>query len=240
MIFRKTVFVNEENVNSSGRLKLSVLLQYVQEISGEHSNQLGFDWDTLASNHIFWAVLRHRVIIHRLPHTGETVHLETWPMPTTRAAYPRAVRATDSQGAVLFETVSLWVLMHTENRTMILPGKSGVDVPGIVRGDEPAFPGSLAPAEYENSILWQVTDRDLDKNGHVNNARYLDHVEALPNFPDAPRELTVCYLAEVLPHQETTLFWGTSSEGVLSVEAVRTRTDVHDKKERVFAVKVIC
>lgn len=240
MIFQKTVLVTEENTDDAGKLKLSGLLQYAQEISGNHSDQLGFDWDTLADHQIFWAVLRHRVIIHRLPQAGETVHLETWPMPATRAAYPRAVRATDCQGQLLFETVSLWVLMHRVNRTMILPGKSGVDVPGIVRGDEPAFPGSLPPAEYDNSQLWQVSDRDLDRNGHVNNARYLDHVQTLPDFPQNPRELTICYLAELLPGQETELLWGVGEDGILSAEAVRTRTDVRDRKERVFAVKVIC
>lgn len=239
-IFKKTITITQQDVNSSGKLKLSSLLHYAQEISGNHSDQLGFNWDTLASRDLFWAVLRHRVTINRLPSVGETVYLETWPIPATRAAYPRCVRAMDSQGNTLFETISLWVFMNIKTRAMVLPGKSGVDVPGVLRGDEPSFPGSLPPAQPTQSSLWQVDEEDLDINGHVNNARYLDHVENLPDFIGTPRELTVCYLAEALLGQAITLSWNMTEEGILTVEGARSREDQPDKTERVFAVKLCC
>lgn len=237
LIFKKDITVENGDVNNDHILKLSALLRYAQEISGNHSDLLGFDWDTLAEKGLFWAVLRHRVVIHRLPAAGETLHLETWPMPATRAAYPRAVRALDKEGNILFETVALWVLMNTENRTMVLPGKSGVNVPGILRGDEPASPGSLPPGAYENAASWTVGPQDLDINNHVNNAKYLDYVEALANNRSV-RGFTVCYLAEALLGQEITLQWELSEDGFLRVDGVRWRTDVSGEKERVFSVRL--
>lgn len=241
MIFERTVTVQPGDANKNGTMKLSALLHYTQEVSGGHSDQLGFSWDALAEKGMFWAVLRHRVVIHRLPQAGEIIHMETWPMPATRSAYPRAVRAMDGSGNILFETVSLWVLMNTESRTMVLPGRSGVDVPGILRGTEPDSPGSLTPGNHENSTLWTVSPQDLDINGHVNNAKYLDHVEALTeNCDGTARELTVRYLAEALLGQEITLNWSLSEEGVLTVDGTRPRGDEPAKTERVFAVKLCC
>ena len=241
MIFEQDVTVQAGDVNKNGIMKLSAVLHYIQEVSGGHSDQLGFSWDALAEKGLFWAVLRHRVVIHRLPGAGATIHMETWPMPATRAAYPRAVRAMDSRGNILFETVSLWVLMNMQSRAMVLPGRSGVDVPGILRGTEPDSPGSLPPGSCESSSLWTVSSGDLDVNGHVNNARYLDYVEALPeNNALTARELTVCYLAEALLGQEITLNRSLSEDGVLTVDGTRPREDDPTKTERVFAVKLCC
>ncbi len=241
LIFEQTVTVQGCDVHKNGTLKLSALLRYMQEISGGHSDRLGFSWDALGEKGLFWAVLRHKAVIHRLPKAGETVHLQTWPMPATRAAYPRAVQATDSEGNILFQTVSLWVLMNTQTRAMVLPGKSGVDVPGIVRDIEIKAPSSLPPVDHSRSVLWKVGQEDLDINGHVNNAKYLDHAEALiEGCPVTARELTVCYLAEALLGQQITLHWDLSEDGVLSVDGIRPRTDVREGTERVFAVKVSC
>lgn len=241
LIFEQTVTVQDCDVHKNGTLKLSGLLRYMQEVSGGHSDLLGFSWDNLAEKGLFWAVLRHKAVIHRLPKAGQTIHLQTWPMPATRAAYPRAVQATDSEGNVLFQAVSLWVLMNTQTRAMVLPGKSGVDVPGILRGMEIGTPGSLAPGNHNQSSLWRVGQDDLDINGHVNNAKYLDQAEKLIEDSNlAARELTVCYLAEALLGQQITLHWDLSEDGVFSVDGVRPRTDVREETERVFAVKVSC
>ena len=241
LLFKQTVTVESCDTNHNGVLKLSALLHYVQEISGAHSDQLGHTWDALAEKGLFWAVLRHRAVIHRLPKAGQTVHLQTWPMPATRSAYPRAVQAFDEQGNILFETVSLWVLMNTQTRAMVLPGKSGINVPGILRGMEITAPGSLPPCDGENTALLSVCTDDLDINGHVNNANYMDHAEQLiENLAVTPKEFTVCYLAEVLLGQAVTLHWCMSEDGILSVNGTRPRTDDPEKTERVFAVKLSC
>ncbi len=240
LLFTQRVTVTEDRVNSAGNLKLSAILQYAQEAAGGHCELLGTDWDTMAAKDMFWAVLRHRAEIKRLPQIGETLTLETWPLPTTRSAFPRALRVLDETGAVIFQVMSLWVLMNTKTRAMILPGRSGVDVPGMVRPDQIAAPGSLTPGVYANTALWQIAPGDLDQNGHVNNAKYLDRAEMLTEELACkhPREFTVCYLSETLPGEELTLNWETSPEGLLSVDGRRTKTDVPGGTERVFALQV--
>ena len=126
-----------------GRLKSSTILYFAQEVAGQHCMELALDYETLARQRLFWAVTRHRVQVSRMPMVGETLHIETWPMPTTRVAYPRSMVAYDSQGRECFRSISLWVLMNLDTRNMILPGKSGISVVGTLRGNELASPTVL-------------------------------------------------------------------------------------------------
>lgn len=240
-LFDNTITIAKSEVNKHNRLKLSALLYYAQETAGAHCQLMGYDRNSLTDKNLFWAVLRHRVVIHRLPAADETITVRTWPMPTTRTAYPRAVRAFDQQGNVLFELVSLWVLMDRTSRAMVLPGKSGVEVPGILLGDEPATPGSIVPGNHLHATQWLVSKQELDVNGHVNNTKYLDPVERLAdglNPSQSPKELTVCYLAEAHADDTLTLQYTLSEDGIFTLDGSRPRAETPDKPERIFAVKL--
>ncbi len=242
-IFRKNFKISAIHLDCHGRVKPSVLLYFAQEVAGAHCVELDLDWQTLAKRNLFWAVIRNRVQVTRLPGDGETITVETWPMPTTRSACPRSTVGYDENGNEVFRSISLWVLMDTETRAMVLPGKSGVEVNGILRGTELAPPHSIAPKELANSAGRRVGYTELDRNGHMNNTRYLDWVDDL--LPSAfhkehpVREFTICYLSEATEGQELTLTWELSEDPVLLVDGRRQRTDVPDKQERVFSAQVL-
>ncbi len=223
------------------RLKPSGLLALLQEVSGEHCAILGADLPALQEKKLFWAVLRHRVQINRLPGSGETVTMQTWPMPTTRTAYPRAARCLDGQGTELFRCISLWALMDQEQRSMVLPGKSGVSVPGTLLGSELAVPGSMALREALNKENRTVRFTELDQNAHMNNCRSLDWVmDALPgqfHAGHSVREFSVSYLSEAREGEELTLSWDLSEDGFLWVDALR-KEGVSTARGRVFSARV--
>ena len=217
---------------------LSSLLHMVQEAAGDHSALLGTDRQALGEKGLFWAVIRHRLQIEKMPRKGESVTVTTWPMPTTRTAYPRATEARDKNGDLLFRGVSLWVLMDRCSRAMVLPKRSGVEVSGVEMGTELEFPGSLPPAETAHRCDRRVSPADLDINGHVNNCRYLDWVSQLPEEGFAQiKELTVCYLSEALEGETVTLGWSAEGE-FLRIEAVRQGDAVSAGHSRVFAAEL--
>ena len=242
-IYRQSFAVTDQCVDCYGRLKPSTLLYFAQEAAGQHCLQLEVDHDMLAEKNLFWAITRNRVQVTRLPLRGETILLETWPMPTSRVAFPRSMVAYDAQGQELFRSISLWVLMDLERRSMILPGKSGIQVDGTLRGTELAAPHSLLPMTLENHVDRTVSYSLLDRNGHMNNTRYLDWIDdLLPSSfhrEHTIREFTVCYLAEAMEGQTIRLDWEVSDGPCLHVDAHRQRTDVPDKEERVFAAQVL-
>jgi acyl-ACP thioesterase len=163
-------------------------------------------------------------------------------MPTTRSAFPRATVAYDSQGNEVFRTVSLWVLMDMRSRSMVLPGKSGIELTGTLRGCELATPGSILPKSLENTVTRRVGYTELDRNGHMNNTRYMDWLsDLLPSAFHAGhpvKEFTVCYLSEAREGQQIDLNWQLLENNCLQVDGRRGRTDVPGGQDRVFAAQV--
>ena len=241
-IYRKKYFISATQVNCFDRLKNSQMLAILQEVAGDHSALLGTDWDTLSGRDLFWAVIRYRVEIQQLPRSGEEITVETWPMPTTRTAYPRATVAYNADGKELFRGISLWVLMSLSTRAMVLPGKSGVQVDGCLRGSELSVPDSLLPKELTNCQSRTVRFSDLDINGHMNNCRYMEWVDdLLPaafHAEHSPKELVVCYLSEAREGESMDITWELTDDGALQVDAQRQEDSASIGHSRVFSAQV--
>ena len=239
-IYEQKFEITDVYVDCCGRLKPSMILYFAQEVAGNHFSRLAMNYEALAERGLFWAVTRHRVQITRLPMRGETLRIETWPMPTTRVAYPRAMAAYDENGNECFRIISLWVLMDIEKRSMVLPGKSGVSVEGTLRGTELSSPLGLAAKPLSNARTRTVCFTDLDRNGHMNNTKYLDWIsDLLPGAFHAGhsvRDFTVCYLNEAREGQELKLSWDFLEDGCLYVDALRS---AGDRDERVFSAKLL-
>ena len=241
-VFEKTVHIPASAVDRYDRLKPAMILDYLQEIAGDHCVLLHATRQELAEKNLFWAVIRHRVVINRPPRAGEDICLQTWPMPTTRTAYPRATVAKDADGNVLFECISLWVLMDMSTRAMVLPGKSGVTVEGHLRGCEIEPCGSMPMKERSRVDVRPVRFTDLDWNGHMNNCRYLDFVADLLDSSfhgqHPVKEFSLCYFAEAHEGDTMQLHWQLEETGLLSVDATRKDGASSTAEGRVFSARV--
>lgn len=233
-IYKQQFTLEHSHVDRFGRAKPSVLLYFIQEAAGQHSNLLAVGSEAL--EHLFWAVSRNRVQITRLPRLGETITLETWPMPTTKVAYPRSVVAYDEQGNELFRSISLWVLMDCRTRGMILPAKSGIVVNGTLTGTELAVPRAIATRPMENALTQKVGYSLLDINGHMNNTYYMDWVaDLLPSaFHGAHpvQEFTLCYMNEAQEGDEVCLAYELSDGPTFTVDGTRNG-------ERIFSAQIL-
>ena len=240
-IYSQEFRINDAASDRFGRLKPSMLLYYIQEVAGVHGSALGVSFEALAEKNLFWAILRTKVQITRLPRNGETIRLETWPLPTTRVAYPRSVVAYDAAGEEIFRAISLWVMMDRTTRSMVLPAKSGFTFSGTLQGNELAVPSSLLPKIYENRCSRTVRFTDLDINGHMNNTRYFDWMfDVLPSTFHANhtmKELTICYLAEAREGQTLDMNWEIGAGNLFQMETRRTEED--GSEHRVFAARIL-
>lgn len=230
--------INDMVVDRFGRLKPSMLLLYAQTVATQHGELMNVGYDMLKERRMFWAVIRHRIQITRMPCHGETIRVETWPMPATRAAYPRSVIAYDASGAECFRAISLWILMDMDKRNMVLPGKSGIDYTGSLRGNELAPPGSLTPKQLINHRERTVCFSDLDRNGHMNNTKYLEWIDDLMpsdfHRDHIPKEMTICYLSEAWEGQTLDLHWDFFEDGTMQMDSHRK---TGEKQERIFSAR---
>ena len=241
-IYRQQFHIDPAAVDRFGRLKPSMLLLYAQEVAGHHSDQLSFTYEELARRGLFWAIIRNRVSITRLPREHENITIETWPMPTTRTAYPRSTVAYDEQGNELFRCISLWVLMDVNSRAMVLPGRSGVELEGTLRGLELPAPKSLAPRPLGKQLGRCVRFTDLDVNGHMNNTKYLDWLmDLLPSWfhrEHTLKDFTLCYMNEALEGQPLQIHWELDETGALQVDIHRNKPEANGDFDRIFAARV--
>lgn len=239
-VYTTAFFVSTLHSDCFGRCKPSALLRFAQDAAGEHCVRLGTDWDSMAKRRYFWAVIRQRMEVSRLPREGETVTVKTWPMPTTRVAYPRATEGFDEAGNSLFKIISLWVIMDMDTRAMVLPGKSGVEVAGTCFGSELKAPGGLPALDGGNAHLRTVTYSDLDVNGHMNNTRYLDWVcDLLPaqfHKEHPMKAVSICYMSEAREGQ--TLHLHFDGDTVFQVDGAVPETTVAAGHTRIFSAAV--
>ena len=65
--YRHQYTIEDNEVDCHGNLKPSMILFYAQDIAGRHCQELQLDYDTMAAKRLFWAVIRHRVQVSRMP-----------------------------------------------------------------------------------------------------------------------------------------------------------------------------
>ena len=235
--FEMTFDLPRERYDDRGTLKLSAALYMCQVAAGEHCKLFRLDWDTLQKRNLFWAVARVQGEFTRLPPFGQQIKVITWPMPTTRSAFPRTTEGYDESGNLLFRVTNLWVLVDTQKRTMLLPGKSGVELEGITLGRELSLPGSIYPEQLPEQTPRQVLQGDIDRNGHMNNTRYIDWLTELTADRLPVKRLQAVYHNEALLGDRLVQAWE-KTEKTMALEILRPGKNGEEKADRIFAARV--
>jgi len=242
LVYRKEFTVQHIHLDALGRTKPSVMLHFIMRTVSAQCTQLGVSWDDIRPLDLIWVVGRSHLQIYRAPRLDEHLIVETWPMPATRSAFPRAAVVKNDAGEVLYRCTTLWALVNKTTRKLVLPAGSGVNVPSHVSGDELPVPNSFAPVSLGELSHRKVCFSELDLNGHMNNTKYLDWVaDLLPSSYHKDhifKDVTICYLSEALEGQTLTLSLNHLEDGSLQVDGLRSETNDLDKSNRVFSVKV--
>lgn len=186
------------------RMPLALLLRRVIEVATLHANELHIGWTDLAPMNIIWVLSRVHIHLDRFPIPNEELTLRTWVVDFTRMYSNRAFKLLDADGNEIGQVLSMWVCINQTTRTAAditeLHGERFINdslkctLPRLRK--LPVTPLDSATA-VEN---YRFEYSDLDFNGHVNSARY---VEAILNLwtPETynkylPKDLSINYLHE--------------------------------------------
>ena len=85
------------HINRFGDVSTSFLFWYMQEIAWEHAKVMGFGFDDLREDELFWVLSRFYVRIDRRPRWTEEFTLETWSRGTD-GFLPTAISVSWDQG----------------------------------------------------------------------------------------------------------------------------------------------
>lgn len=158
----------------SGAWRPSRVLLAMQEAASAQCEPCGLGVAALAERHLAWVLTRVQLRIKRLPAIGEAVTVRTWPKPAQHLFFPRYFRFS-AGGEAVGEASALYLQLDTVTRRMASPWLGGNEE--LTCDAEPALaaPGGIPTLdEPVETALRQARYSDLDLNGHVNNARYLD------------------------------------------------------------------
>ena len=180
-VYRQDFQILSSDVDISRRLRLSTLFTRLQEAAIAHTIDLGVPREKTLDKGLLWAVTQYRAVFHRLPQYDERVVLLTWPGRTMHLYFPRYFRLVDEKGSVLFEAVSLWVLIDRNTRGIVFPESHDIYIKETTTGNELPMPGRIRRQNTESASSFTVPYSYVDINGHMNNARYYDlAVDSMP------------------------------------------------------------
>jgi medium-chain acyl-[acyl-carrier-protein] hydrolase len=200
-VWRENFQVRSYDIGFNGRMRISRLCSYFQEVAGKHASHLNLGYRYMQESGMVWVLSRLYVEFLKFPGWGDDFYLETWPLGMERIFFRRDYRM-DNGSETLITAASYWIPIDIttrkpckvpldENVLMANRGRYGLKIPD---GNIPA------PSGGDTGYI-QVKYSDLDQNGHVNNARYVewifDHLGHDVADKPAPRFFAIEYKHEV-------------------------------------------
>lgn len=168
--------IRYSETGSEGRLTMASLINYFQDCSTFHSEDLGLGVAYLKDLHLVWVMSAWQIVVERYPALGEKVVIGTQPYAMKGFLGYRNFCMMDGRGAYLAKANSLWSLLDTDTgRPASIPQSM---TEGYRLGEKLEMeyaPRKIAvPPEGCLREPVVVVKHHLDSNYHVNNQQFID------------------------------------------------------------------
>lgn len=210
-VYRQELLLRSKDVDMFRRLRTSELFRLLQEASIRHTEELGMGRDKTLDKGILWVLLLQAAEIERMPEYDERIVLKSWPGRTMHLLFPRYYRLETAAGEHLLSASALWSLVDEKTRKVVFPERYGVEIEGVITGEEIALPSAPRRMDCTKSRPFTVPYSYVDLNGHMNNTRYFDLAEdCIPAAAEgrALRSIRTEYVSEARFGENFTVSWG--------------------------------
>ena len=167
--------VRYSEANSKSRLTFHALLNYLQDASTLHSEELGESGAQLMEQNMAWVLSFWQICMEDLPKTSEDICVKTWPYQTKGLFGLRNFCMENEKGEQIVKANSIWVLIDPRTgRPIRITDEVSAHYPDEPKLDMDYCDRKLAqPAEYTEMPAITVPKYFIDTNNHVNNAKYV-------------------------------------------------------------------
>lgn len=167
--------IRYSELDETGHLKIETLLDYFQDCSTFHSEDLGLGVEYLRKRHMVWVMSSWQIVVSRYPRLGERVTVGTAPYDFRGFMGSRNFLMSDEAGERLACANTIWSLIDTESARPVKPTAEMLE--GYViepRLEMEYAPRKIAvPGESGAGEPIVVRKHHLDMNHHVNNGQYI-------------------------------------------------------------------
>lgn len=217
--------IRYSEIDSEGRLTLEALLNYFQDVSTFHSEDLGLGVGYLKEHHMVWVLTSWQIVVERYPELSEHIVVGTAPYDFKSFLGYRNFTMTTVEGKCLAKANTLWTLISTDTMkpTAMPPEMQEGYVldPPIEMNYAPrkiAIPGG---GKIEEPIV--VKKHHLDTNHHVNNGQYVNMAMQYLAEGDGVRQMRAEYKKQAF--LDEILYPYVACEGERCVVALRDAED---------------
>ena len=225
-VFEKDYVITDAQADSAGNVTFAALAGMMQDLTTVHMNHAGISVDSLMEKNLLWVIVFTQINISRLPKAGETVEQYSWAGAEKFGMHARRYGFFSKDGEELLNAASLFLLVDKDSRSLSEPAKETIALPIVAVEGEPRLPKITQKAP---ALLFgkqhEVKEKEIDYNGHVNNAVYLDWADGIfdPEFVKRRRMkgVWVQYEKEILLGQNVEMKYGGSDEFAFLIGCVK-------------------
>lgn len=191
------------HINRFGEVSTPFLFWYMQEIAWEHAHKLGFGFEHLKEDQLFWVLSRLLVKIGKRPRWTDEFTLETWSRGTDGFFGYRDYRFLDKDGNEFIQATSSWLVLDLESRRIqrLSQFKNFPAYQESVLGHNAGKVDS--PDNQGDLTFYPVLFNEIDINQHFNTGRYLERINNSYSFDFHENhiltELEVNFVKEGMP-----------------------------------------
>lgn len=167
--------VRYSEVGTDGNMTLIALLDYFQDCSTFHSEDIGLGTDYLQELNQVWMLSAWQICVNRYPHLCERIVIGTAPYAFKGFVGYRNFVMKTQEGEVLSYANTIWSLMDMGKMAPAKPSEKMLA--GYVL--EEKYPMEYAPRKIQvpeggrPMEPFPVKDHHLDTNNHVNNGQHV-------------------------------------------------------------------
>lgn len=167
--------VRYSEANAKAELTYHALLNYLQDSSTFHSEELGESGAQLLEKNMAWILSFWQICIEDMPRLSQEICVKTWPYSTKGLLGLRNFCMENENGEKIVKANSIWVLVDTKTgRPIRITDEVSSHYPDEPKLEMDYCDRKIAiPEEYEEKEGIVVPKYFIDTNNHVNNAKYV-------------------------------------------------------------------
>lgn len=208
--------VSYSRVDKNGRVPLYEIMNYLQDCTNFHSENLGAGVKYMESVGKAWVIVAYKIVINKPIMLGQDICVGTAPTKFGGMFASRQFFIKDAEGEYLVQADTIWILMDLERRK---PARI-TDKDASMYEIETVFEGVTASrkikftGETHKLPEFHVKKTYIDNNGHMNNADYLRAAEEFLPEGFTCRELDIVYNKESFEGQTIIPYLHEEKDGI--------------------------
>lgn len=185
MIFNEKFKIQSKDIGKGNCIKNRGILEIFENIATHHSDLAGYGPNDIEKTQMSWVLLDWKVKVLKRPQYGQILNVNTWGRTMKKVYTYRDFEMYDEENELCVIGTSKWTLVNIntgriEKLTDEIYEKYQLEEKDVFNIGE--LDKIKIPEEYSNEIIYKVSRRDIDLNGHMHNLYYLDLAyEVLPD-----------------------------------------------------------